>query len=238
MKNPKISIIIPTYNAEQYVADAIQSALDQTVKPHEVIVINDGSTDRSLEVIKSFDIKIIDQTNRGLSSARNSGIAMATGDYILPLDSDDMLLENALELVIAKIEETDADIIGLSFKCFGAGNTEIILADGLTLEAFKPANRIAYCSAVKRSALLECGGYSTRMAASSPGHPEVRWQGYEDYFLWFDLLKRGKTISVIEDICFLYRTRNPDKEKSMIHEAIAHHDELMAQINNDLHIYD
>ena len=238
MQNPRISIIIPLYNAENYISDAIQSCLDQTTKPYEIIVVNDGSTDKSLEVATSFPVKIVSQTNRGLSSARNTGIMNATGDYILPLDSDDILLEHALEKITKKIEETDADIIGLSFKCFGAGNAEVILADPLTLEMFKPANRIAYCSAVRRSVLLECGGYSTRMAANVPGNPEPRWQGYEDYYLWFDLLKRGKTIVVIPEVCFLYRTRNPEKAKSMIHEAISRHGDLMAQINNDLHVYD
>src|SRR3990167_3316509 len=99
----KISIIIPSYNQQDYLADAIESALNQTVKAHEIIIINDGSLDHSLEIANKYPVKIIDQTNRGLPSARNTGILNATGDYILPLDADDILMENCLERIMQVI---------------------------------------------------------------------------------------------------------------------------------------
>lgn len=212
-----ISIIIPSYNQKEYIADAIDSALSQTVKT-EIIVIDDGSTDGSLEIARGFGVKVINQINKGLASARNTGIMNATGDYILPLDADDMLKENCVETILKVIEKTNADIIAPSFKCFGVDNINIILDKNPTIEDFKVGNRIGYCSAIKKSALLEVGGYSPRMT----------W-GYEDYALWFDLLKRGKTLVTIRDILWLYRT----KERSMIHEANEHRDELMAQIKKD-----
>lgn len=212
-----VSIIIPTYNHEHYLTESIQSALDQTV-PCEIIVIDDGSTDGSLNVAKTFPVKVIHQVNKGLASARNTGIMNATGDYILPLDSDDLLKENCVERIIEVIEQTNADIVAPSFKCFGTQNHDVIIYPTPTLQDFLTANRIAYCAAMKKSVLVEVGGYSPRMT----------W-GYEDYALWIDLLERGKTLAVIPETLFMYRT----KDVSMITEALKHHDELIAQIIHD-----
>ena len=213
-----ISIIIPVYNHKEFIADAIDSALAQTVKPHEIIVIDDGSTDGSAEITSRYPVKLIRQVNKGLASARNTGIMNATGEYILPLDSDDILLDKCIGKITQKIKETSADIIASSFKCFGVENHEIILSGTLAAKDFIEVNRIAYCSAFRRSVALEVGGYSSRMI----------W-GYEDYHFWIDLLKRGKTISIISEPLFLYLTR----ANSMIHNAQQHHQELMDQIKRD-----
>ncbi len=215
----KISCIIPSFNQAQYLNGALGSSLAQTVKAHEIICVDDGSTDNSLEVARSYDgVKVISQTNKGLPSARNTGIMNATGDYCLFLDSDDMLLENAIEVITKVAKKTKADIISPSFQCFGLSQDKIILMENPTIEDFKIANRVGYCSAIKRSVLLEVGGYS----------PKMTW-GYEDLALTFDLLSRGKKLVTIQEILWLYRT----KENSMLQEAIAHHQDLMAQIVKD-----
>lgn len=218
----KISIIIPCYGQAQYLPNAIESALNQTVKAHEIIVVNDGSKDGSLEIAKSYEnkgIKVIDQVNKGLASARNTGIMNSTGDYILPLDADDMLVETAIEEITKRIEETEADIVAPSFKCYGLSNETIILnGDGLIAKSFIYANRLGYFSAYKRSKALEIGGYSPKMV-----------EGYEDLHFWIDMFKRGASISVIQKPLVLYQV----KANSMIHEAQANHDKLMAQIYKD-----
>jgi glycosyltransferase involved in cell wall biosynthesis len=217
----KISIIIPSFNQQQYLASAISSALEQSVKAYEIIVVDDGSTDNSLAIAKSFEkdgVKVISQTNRGLPSARNTGIMNATGDYVLPLDADDMLLENAIEKITKMAEETNADIISPSFKCFGIVQNEIILMADPKIEDFKVGNRVGYCSAIKREVLLEVGGYSPKM-----------WCGWEDMHLTFNLLLRGKKLITIPEVLWLYRT----KEHSMIHEANKHATELWGQISKD-----
>lgn len=213
-----LTIGIPVFDQAEFLPDAIESALAQTVKC-EVIVCNDGSNDNSLEIAKRYPVKIINQSNKGLPSARNSIIMAATGSYILFLDSDDILMENAAERILEAIEGTRADVIAPSFKEFGVRNQEVRLSTILpSLEDFKTANRIGYFSAIKREALIEVGGYS----------PKMLW-GWEDYALWFDLFKRGKTLCVLQDILVLYRT----KERSMIHVANEHGEELMAQIKKD-----
>jgi glycosyltransferase involved in cell wall biosynthesis len=88
----KISAVVTCYNCEAYVAEAIHSILNQTVKVHEIIVVNDGSTDKSLEILESFGdkIKVFTQENKGLCKSLNVGVRLSEGDYIAFLDSDDL----------------------------------------------------------------------------------------------------------------------------------------------------
>lgn len=218
----KVSIIIAAYGQEEYLADAIDSAIHQTV-PCEVIVVNDGSPDHTKEIAEAYrdawGIKVIHQVNKGLASARNTGIMNAAGDVILPLDSDDILYDTCVEKMLKVFEETDADIVAPSMKCFGESEETVIIMSEPKIEDFRISNRIPYASAIKKEALLECGGYQPRMVF-----------GYEDYALWFDLLSRGKKIVGIQEPLLLYRT----KERSMWKDAIkGHHKELMEQIYKD-----
>lgn len=217
-KGNYISIIIPSYNQAEYLPDAIESALTQKVKPLEIIVIDDGSQDKSLEIARKYPVKVISQVNKGLASARNTGIMNALGDYCLFLDADDMMKENCIERMTQIIKETDADVVAPSFKCFGLQNNEVILDSNITPQDFATANRIGYFSAVKRSLLLSCGGYN----------PKMIW-GWEDYALTCDLLTRGIKMVILQDILMLYRT----KEVSMITEANKHSEELLAQMKKD-----
>jgi glycosyltransferase involved in cell wall biosynthesis len=101
---PLVSVIIPVFNVEKYVEQTIQSVLDQTYPAVEIIIVNDGSTDMSLDKIGLFEkdqkIKIISQENTGVSSARNKGMEFVKGDFIAFLDADDVWLPNNLELKI------------------------------------------------------------------------------------------------------------------------------------------
>lgn len=221
----KISILIPSYNQKEYLAEAIDSALAQTIRS-EVIVIDDGSTDGSLQIAKSYEpfkVKVIEQVNKGLASARNTGIMNASGDYILPLDADDILKDNCVERILEVIEKTNADVVAPSIHCFGlAEQTTILMADP-KLEDFKvvngqPQNRLAYCAAIKKEALLEIGGYSPRMT----------W-GAEDYHLWINLLIRGKKIVTIPEPLMFYRT----KTESMWNETKKYQKEFIEQIFKD-----
>lgn len=214
----KVTIGIPCYNQADTLPVTIASVLLQTYQDIEVIVVNDGSPDNTLEVAKKYPIKIIDQPNKGLASARNAAIMNMTGDYFLPLDSDDYLAETCVEKIVEVAVRTNADVIGPSIHCFGIGNQDVILMPRPTLQDFKGGNRLSYCSAIKREALLEVGGYSPKMV-----------EGYEDLHLWINLLTRGKTIETIPEALMYYRT----KESSMWKDALKHHDKLMAQILKD-----
>ncbi len=100
MNKPVVSVIIPAYNAESFIKETIESALNQTYKNIEVIVVDDGSTDNTEKIVKSIDdkrIKYIKQNNRGVSAARNKGIEVSKGEFIALLDHDDIWLPRKLE---------------------------------------------------------------------------------------------------------------------------------------------
>lgn len=113
MDNPLVSIIIPAYNAEKYIKETIENALRQTWMNKEVIVIDDGSVDRTLSIVKLYEnqgIKILTQANKGASSARNRGLSTAKGDFIQFLDADDLLESNKIELQVRKLLENPDSI--------------------------------------------------------------------------------------------------------------------------------
>ena len=110
MDSPLVSIIIPVYNAERYIADSICSAIKQTWPNKEIIIIDDGSTDNSLSAIKKYEnerIKVYSQANKGASAARNFGIKMANGKYIQFLDADDLLSPDKIEAQLNVLNESE-----------------------------------------------------------------------------------------------------------------------------------
>lgn len=118
MKQPLLSVVIPVYNAQRYVGAMIDSVLTQTFKEFELIVVNDGSKDDSLDVLNSYAEKdgrivVINQRNQGPSAARNAGIEKARGDYIMFLDADDDIEEDYFQSMLSNIGGVDLVIAGL-----------------------------------------------------------------------------------------------------------------------------
>lgn len=107
----KFSVIVPVYNTQEYLKRCIESVLNQTYKNYEIILINDGSTDNSLKILKKYEsnnkVKIITQKNHGLSYTRNVGILHATGDYVILLDSDDFLEKDLFKVLNLNIKNED-----------------------------------------------------------------------------------------------------------------------------------
>lgn len=135
------SIIVPVYNVEKYLDKCLASISEQTFKEFECIVVDDGSSDNSNDIIdryvnKDQRFKVIHQKNMGISAARNAGLAIAQGDYIAFVDSDDYISNEYLEKFALKIANTDADIVICGFievlkdsqktVCFEAPSTEVI----------------------------------------------------------------------------------------------------------------
>lgn len=116
MISPKVSVIIPVYNTEAYIDEAIRSVLAQTLTDWELILVNDGSTDNSLSILRAYAqsdarIVLIDQANAGLSATRNQAVARATGDYIYFLDSDDKIEVDTLDKCFANCVAHDLDFV-------------------------------------------------------------------------------------------------------------------------------
>ncbi|MEH2161398.1 MAG: glycosyltransferase family 2 protein [Nostoc sp.] len=107
--NPKVSVIIPAYNTEAYIAKALESALEQTLNDIEVIMVDDGSNEQTVEVAKSFTDKrlkiIVNQKNIGVSAARNRALIAAQGEWIAILDSDDWYDPKRLEKLVFLAEK-------------------------------------------------------------------------------------------------------------------------------------
>lgn len=215
----KITCVIPSYGQEAYLSEAVESLLNQVRKPDEIIVVDDGSPDKSLALARQYPVKVISQVNKGLASARNTGIMNATGDYIFFLDADDIATEDCLEEMEKAINETNADIIAPSLRSFGKLEGDTIISPTITLDLFKNyQNYLPYCCAVKREKLLEIGGYSPRME-----------QGWEDLHVWVNLLSRGATVKTIQKPLVLYRT----KEDSMYTRSTLYALELKTQLKKD-----
>ena len=111
-----ISVIVPVYNSVKYLDKCIQSILNQTYKNFELLLVNDGSSDNSLEIcnlyaLKDDRVKVIDQSNGGVSSARNAGIDYAKGEWITFVDSDDWVHKDYLLQRVALAEERNADVV-------------------------------------------------------------------------------------------------------------------------------
>jgi glycosyltransferase involved in cell wall biosynthesis len=126
MSEKLLSIIIPCYNTQEFVEEAVKSALNQTYPNKEIIVVNDGSTDDSLKVLEQFgdQIKIITKCNEGISAARNTGILSSVGDYIMFLDADDIMSPHSAESKISILEAfPEAGMV--------IGNHQILTESGL-----------------------------------------------------------------------------------------------------------
>lgn len=119
----KISVIVPVYNVEPYLSHCLDSIINQSYENIEIIVIDDGSTDYCAEICDEYAsadnrIKVIHQQNGGLSAARNAGIKVATGEFIIFVDSDDIIAGNFCEMLLRTALQTDADIVECGFVKF------------------------------------------------------------------------------------------------------------------------
>ena len=146
---PKLSIIIPIYNKARYLADCIESVLAQTYTDFELILVNDGSKDASGEICDRYAagdgrIKVCHKPNGGVSSARNAGLDMSSGEYLGFVDADDMLVESMYEVLIGNLEQFESDISICGVKRVSpvselhlqAGEKLLILTPGEALEKF------------------------------------------------------------------------------------------------------
>lgn len=118
-----VTVIIPVYNTEKYLKECIDSVLNQTYKHYEVIIVNDGSTDSSVEIVKSYikghsNLRLLEQENKGQGSARNMAIKQAKGKYLYFMDSDDYILPDTIEKAYNKCEENQLDLVLFDGQAF------------------------------------------------------------------------------------------------------------------------
>jgi glycosyltransferase involved in cell wall biosynthesis len=184
-----VSVVIPAYNAERVLARAIRSALAQTLRPLEIIVVDDGSTDGTYDVAASFgpEVTVFRQKNTGPSGARNFGIENAKGEWIAFLDSDDQWKPNKLEAQLPLLSKPS---VALVHSRPGMHDGEV-LPDQFTFETLWKRNYIFTSTAIiRRSVINSVGGFHTGLMTS------------EDYHLWLRVAHGGHLIvGSSEDLC-------------------------------------
>ncbi|WP_298465685.1 glycosyltransferase family 2 protein [uncultured Erythrobacter sp.] len=216
MTNPRMSVVMPIYNVEAFVGEAIQSVLDQSFKDFELICVDDGGQDGSMEIVRSFvdpRIRIICQENSGLAGARNSGIYHARGDYIALLDSDDVWHRD--KLMLHYVHLTANSDIGVSYA-----GSRMIDRDGKVLGvAMRPKlgrvsprdiicrNPVGNGSApVLRRSALDLAVFSHPEYAGRECWFDESFRQSEDIEMWIRLaVKHGVIFAGIEGLLTDYR---------------------------------
>jgi glycosyltransferase involved in cell wall biosynthesis len=203
MKQDKISVIMPCFNAEAFLSISIKSALDQTFKNIELIVINDGSTDNSLQILNGLNdtrLKIINQLNRGVCAARNRGLAEATGNYIAFLDADDTWRPDCLEKLHSELRSrSDAVLAYCGWQNVGlpGGRGEPYVPPDYEDES-KLEYLLRGCPWPIHAALMR------RSAIESAGCFDERLSNAEDYKLWLQIASLSKIVRVPEVLAFYH----------------------------------
>lgn len=198
MVSPEISVVMAVYNGEEYLKEAVDSILCQTVSDFEFIIVDDGSTDASSSIVRSFKdprIKLIEQSNQGLAKALNNGIAYAKGKYIARLDADDIALPERLELQRNFLESNPAAVIvGSNAIVMDKEGCELYTSSQkLTWEEIKTMlpDTPFYHSAVffRKDTFIKAGGY----------YEAIRHH-FEDVILWNRMAEYGELFNLKETL--------------------------------------
>lgn len=146
MKQPKVSVIIALYNKEKYIKKCIKSLLNQTLKDIEIIVVNDCSTDKSLDIVKSFDDKrikvVINKKNKGIGITRNIGVSKATGEYIGFVDADDYVEKDMYEKYYNYAKENNLDLLTSDYFKIINNKKEYFKVDNFEITNIEKNNNI------------------------------------------------------------------------------------------------
>lgn len=229
---PLLSVIVPVYNVEQYLAECVESILNQSFRNFELILVNDGSTDSSLEICKHYQIadnrvRVIDKPNGGQSSARNKGLDEARGKYISFVDSDDYIHLDTFISCVKYLERFDADFVSFPYQRVGSGTD-----NHYTLSKYLPekSNEKLFSLWINGKLLTN---YLWDKVWSARMFEKLRIpEGmiYEDRFIFVDLLKSVKNAGFISDGMYYYRQH--EGQTTMRHDCYA----LTGMIVADCHI--
>ena len=227
-----ITIIIPFYNVSSYIDTCLQSVAGQSLQPTEVLLINDGTTDNSRDICESFVQKfpyfrIIDRDNGGVSAARNTGLDHATGDYVVFVDSDDILTENALANLYDAIKKHQADMVKCGIR-FYYGPDRIVDYKSVKNGEVTLQNNVAQFQAMFEKLIppYMCNGMYKRDLFKNIRFTEGMIT--EDVFIMPDLIMNCRTIAVIPDGLYLYRQR----AESVMHTFDDRHFDIITSIRH------
>ncbi|MCR5769651.1 MAG: glycosyltransferase [Butyrivibrio sp.] len=205
--NVKLSVIIPVYNADKYISDCLNSIIKNASSDIEILVIDDGSTDNSKNIISDFikrdgRIKCITQENSGVSEARNNGLRNAKGEYILFLDADDYLEEDVFNYLILSLYEDVSDYTAYSKK--------ILYSDGTTKDIFYSCDQ-EKCSD---------SGYINELMYASSSFNECWGKVFKKEIIDKYNIKFPKNIAIGEDLLFVYDYFEKCKSLELVNKCL------------------
>ena len=206
--NSLVSVIIPVYNGEKYLEETILSALASDQKPLEIIIVNDGSSDGSLGIAETYaeehsEIKVLNQKNKGVSAALNTGCTFASGEYLFPLGGDDLLSTNYLSEARKVLDQrNEVKVVYCEAVKFGDFGTKPWKLKPFSINALARDNMIFACSLFRKSDWTRVNGFSEDMK-----------MGREDWEFWIKILKDGGEVYKLPFIGFHYRIHAGSKRK-------------------------
>lgn len=200
-KTPVISVVLPVYNGEKYLAEAIDSVLAQSFPDFELIIIDDGSTDDSLRILQEYHhrdsrIRLVSRENRGLVTTLNESIAIARGEWVARMDADDIALPQRLERQLQWLGKTGADVVGSWARCFGSWDqrtTRVYQTDRAIKMDMLFKSPFVHPTVMMRTALIRKLGYDKSAEKA------------EDYDLWVRAARSGWVMSNVPEVLLLYR---------------------------------
>lgn len=200
----KVSIIVPIYNVEKYLAECIESLIAQTYSNLEILLVNDGSPDNSNEVMERYAkkdnrIRCIYKENGGLSDARNTGLQYATGEYCLFIDSDDTIGLKTVELCVKSVEQYNSDIVAFDMKYIYPDHEEYASGGNFECSSFQSNRNLIFinnsaCNKMFKTSLFEDIKF-----------PKGLW--YEDLATIPILLSKAKCVSKVNEPLYYYLQR-------------------------------
>lgn len=213
----KVSIVIPVYNCEKYVREAINSVVAQTYSEWELIAVDDGSTDGSLQVLREFDsdprIRVVHQDNNGVAAARNAGIKLCSGRYVALLDADDVWCDNCkLEKQIKFMMVHGA---GMCFTSY-----ETVSEDGAPINVVHVPKLINYKGFLKNTitcshtVMFDTRKIAKEMLLAPSSFPTKDFP--EDLSVWLQVLKEGHLAYGLDDVLAQYRKRRASRSSNKL----------------------
>lgn len=222
----KVSVIMPAYNGEKYIAASVRSVLEQTHTNVELIVIDDGSTDRTAEIVKEFQasderVIYVFQQNGGQGQARNKGIRLSCGEVIAFLDQDDLWVKEKLERQIEAMNKTNVDIIfsdGFIFHDDDSTDESTTCAAWFSAlrGKFGGANMLGYLLTLNRIPTLSAMVRRETMESVGLLEEDRRYQNCDDYDLWLKLAESGATFFGMSEKLVRYRLHSSQHSRNSI----------------------
>lgn len=202
-----VTVIIPCYNDNAYIEQAINSIICQTVLPEKIIVIDDGSDEATKVVLRKIvaeNLEIVYQQNQGVCNARNRGIDLASTDYILTLDADDFFEPTFIEKAI--------DVLKNNSKIGVVGSFVNVIKYGkLETEIHKPLGGIVKNFLVKNNAMASLM-FRKQCWTEVSGYDENMVKGYEDWEFWIAILRNNWEMHIISEVLFNYRIKKKSRD--------------------------